>query len=99
MSEAFDSVYPDLLQSGLSKLGLLDGRRELLALFSSLEHFRRDLHDQNTSADILEVTQKYVGGLKLFRTVGFWLVNSADLSFELQLVSPQSEQAALKQIV
>ena len=99
MSEAFDSVYPDLLQTGLSKLGLLDGRRELLALFSSLEHFRRDLHEQNTSADILQVTQKYVEGLNLFRTMGFWIVNQADLSFELQLVSPPTENAVLKQFV
>lgn len=99
MNTTFDSVYPDLLQSGLSKLGLLDGRRELLALFSSLEHFRRDLHDQNTSAQILEVTQKYVGGLRLFRTMGFWLVNAGDLSFEPQLVSPPSEHALLKNIV
>jgi len=99
MNEAFDSVYPDLLQTGLSKLGLLDGRRELLALFSALEHFRRDLHDQTTAADILKVTQNYVGGLGLFRATGFWLVNPSDLSFELQLSSPTTEHAALKRIV
>src|SRR5450759_535095 len=99
MSEVFDSVYPDLLQNGLSKLGRLDARRELLALFSALEHFRRDLHGQDTPAGILQVTQKYVGGLNLFRTMGFWMVNPADLSFELQLVSPRKENAALKQIV
>jgi len=99
MNETFDSVYPDLLQSGLSKLGLLDGRRELLALFSSLEHFRRDLHDQHSAANILEVTQRYVGGLKLFRAMGFWMVNPADLSFELQLASPADDHAALKLIV
>ena len=99
MNEAFDSVYPDLLATGLSKLNLLDGRRDLLALFSSIEHFRRDLHDQQTPADILQVTQKYVGGLKLFRAMGFWLVNPADLSFELQLASSPEERSALKQIV
>lgn len=99
MSEDFDSVYPDLLQTGLSKLGLLDGRRELLALFSAVEHFRRELHEQQTPADILKVTECYVGGLNLFRVTGFWLVNPADLSFELQLVSPRTEHVALKQIV
>lgn len=99
MNEAFDSIYPDLLATGLSKLNLLDGRRDLLALFSSIEHFRRDLHEQHTPADILQVTQKYVGGLNLFRTMGFWLVNPADLSFEAQLVVPPGEQATLMQIV
>jgi hypothetical protein len=99
MIEVFDSVYPDLLKNGLSKLGQLDARRELLALFSALEHFRRDLHGQGTPADILQVTQKYVGGLNLFRTMGFWMVNPADLSFEPQLISPKKENTALKQIV
>lgn len=99
MSENFDSVYPDLLQTGLSKLTLLDAGRELLALFSAIEHFRRDLHGQETAAGILQITQRYVGGLNLFRTTGFWLVNPADLSFELQLVSPRKENAALKEIV
>ncbi len=99
MSETFDSVYPDLLRTGLTKLGELDERRELLALFSAVEHFRRDLHDQHTPADILQVTAKYVGGLKLFRSTGFWLVNPADLNFELQLCFPPSENARLKLLV
>lgn len=99
MSEAFDSVYPDLLQTGLSKLSQLDERRDLLALFSSIEHFRRDLHEQQTTMDILQVTEKYVGGLKLFRATGFWLVNPADLNFELQLASPLTENARLREIV
>ncbi|MFO1488910.1 MAG: hypothetical protein U1F65_10570 [Verrucomicrobiota bacterium] len=99
MSETFDSVYPDLLQSGLSKLGLLDGRRELLALFASLEHFRRDLHEQQTAPAILEVTDRYVRGLNLFHTTSFWIVNPADLSFEMHLASPAAEQATLKRLV
>ena len=99
MSEVFDSVYPDLLKSGLGKLGLLDAGRELLALFSALEHFRRDLHGQDAASGILNVTQRYVGGLNLFRATGFWLVNPADLNFELQLVVPRKEHAALKNIV
>ncbi len=99
MSETFDSVYPDLLRTGLAKLGNLDARRELLALFSAIEHFRRDLHEQKTPADILQVTGNYVAGLGLFRTTGFWLVNPADLSFELQLASPAAENTRLRQLV
>ena len=99
MNETFDSVYPDLLSAGLSKLNLVDGRRDLLALFSAIEHFRSDLHDQSSVADILKVTQHYVAGLNLFRTTGFWLVNSADLSFELQHVTPEGDFSELKEIV
>src|ERR1022692_787145 len=99
MNEVFDSVYPDLLQAGLSKLGLLDERRELLALFSAIEHFRRDLHGQDAPAGILQVSQRYIGGLNLFHTTGFWLVNPADLSFELQVVAPKKDHATLKAIV
>lgn len=99
MSKTFDSIYPDLLQTGLSKLGQLDARRELLALFSALEHFRRDLHEEDTPSGILEVSRHYLGGLNLFDAMGFWLVNPADLSFELQLVSPSEDSDALKEIV
>ena len=83
---SFESVYPDLLKTGLGKLGMLDARRELLALFSALEHFRRDLHGQEQTTGILQVSQRYVAGLNLFRSLGFWLVNPADFSFEPALV-------------
>jgi hypothetical protein len=99
MSETFDSIYPDLLQTGLNKLSQLDAGGELLALFSALEHFRRDLHGQDSPTGILQVTERYVAGLNLFRTMGFWMVNPSDLSFELQLASPRTENAALKEIV
>lgn len=99
MNEPFDSVYPDLLKTGLGKLGLLDARRELLALFSALENLRRDLHGQDNTAGILRVSQRYVAGLNLFRSMGFWLVNPADFSFEFALASPEPERAALAQTV
>ena len=91
-SDRFDSVYPDMLQTGLGKLGLLDAQRELLALFAALEHFRRDLHAQKNTDDILRLSQQYIQGLNLFRAAGFWLVNPADLSFEFSLASPASDR-------
>ena len=99
MNEAFDSVYPDLLKAGLGKLGLLDARGELLALFSAIEHLRRDLHAQENTTGILRVSQRYVAGLNLFRTMGFWLVNPVDLGFELALAVPDPERSALDRIV
>ena len=99
MKENFESVYPDLLRAGLDKLGSLEGRRDLLALFSALEHFRRDLHGQEHVGGILEISQRYVAGLNLFRTLGFWLVNSADFGFEPALVMPPAEKDALDAIV
>jgi hypothetical protein len=92
-------VYPYLLKTGLSKLGSLDARRELLALFSAIEHFRRDLHAQESAAGILQLSQQYVAGLNLFRTLGFWLVNPADFNFEAALVAPRRESALLEEIV
>ncbi len=99
MNGNFDSVYPDFLRTGLGKLSQLDARRELLALFSALEHFRRDLHEQDAIAGILEVTQRYVAGLNLFHSTGLWLVNPADFSFEFALASPATDQARLQDIV
>jgi len=99
MSDAFESVYPDLLKTGLEKLRQLDVRRESLALFSAIEHFRRDLHGQETPAGILEISRRYLAGLNLFRTMGFWLVNREDLDFELIVAAPEGERAALQAIV
>jgi hypothetical protein len=99
MNETFDSVYPDLLKTGLAKLRQLDARRELLALFSALEHFRSDLHVQESPAEILHITQRYISGLNLFHTAGYWLVEPADFSFQIALVSPETERDALEKIV
>jgi hypothetical protein len=98
-SNMFDSVYPDMLRTGLGKLGLLDAQSELLALFASLEHFRRDLHAQKESDDILRLSQQYIQGLNLFRASGFWLVNPSDLSFELAMASPESDRERLDEIM
>ena len=83
MNEHFDSVYPDFLRSGLEKLSRLDARSELPALFVALEHFRRDLHGQDSARGILNVSRRYIDGLKLFSKTGFWTVNAPDLNFEL----------------
>jgi hypothetical protein len=99
MNRMFDSVYPDFLKNGLDKLEMLDAQRELLALFTALQHFRRDLHGQENTAGILQVFQRYIGGLNLFRASGFWLVNSADMSFDLALAAPEAEHAPLSEIV
>ena len=99
MKEKFDSVYPDFLRTGLGKLNQLDARRELLALFSALEHFRRDLHDCETNNGILEVSQRYVAGLNLFHSMGFWLVNQTDFSFELATATDEQSRVVLQQII
>jgi hypothetical protein len=99
MSETFDSVYPDLLRSGLEKLGELDTRQELMALFSAVEHFRHDLHQQDSGPAILGVSHRYVAGLNLFRALGFWLVNPSDMSFVLTVGSPEGECPALQRTV
>jgi hypothetical protein len=99
MSEIIDSVYPDFLRTGLGKLSELDSRRELLTLFSALEHFRHDLHQQSSGVGILGVAHRYVAGLNLFRSTGFWLVNPDDMSFVLTLASPEGECSALQRTV
>jgi hypothetical protein len=99
MSETFDSVYPDFLRSGLEKLSQLGAQRELPALFAALEHFRRDLHEQDTVKGILHVSQGYIGGLNLFSKTGFMTVNTADFNFELSLASNAADGVILQKIV
>jgi len=69
MSESFDSVYPDFLRTGLEKLSQLGAQRELPALFAALEHFRHDLHEQDSVKGILNVSRGYLGGLNLVSIV------------------------------
>lgn len=99
LAAKFDSIYPDLLRTGLGKLGLLDARRELLALFAAIEHFRGDLHEQESTEGVLGVSLRYVTGLNLFRIAGIWLVNPVDFNFEPALVVPNSEQPWLARVV
>lgn len=87
MSSTFDSVYPDFLRAGLSKLSELGAHRELLTLFTALEHFRSDLQAQDQPAGILEVAQGYIAGLNLFHGTAFYMVNPDDMSFELTACS------------
>ena len=99
MSENFDSVYPDFLRTGLEKLSQLDAQRELPALFAALEHFRRDLHEQDSVKGILHVSRGYIGGLNLFCKTGFWTVNTQDFNFELSLAGSEADGIVLQSIV
>ena len=99
MSETFDSVYPDFLRSGLEKLSQLGAQRELPALFAALEHFRRDLHEQDSVKGILHVSQGYIGGLNLFSKTGFLTVNPQDFNFELSLAGDEADGVILQNIV
>jgi hypothetical protein len=99
MSEHFDSIYPDFLRTGLGKLHSLGVGRDLLALFTALEHFRRDIHDQSDIAGILGVTHQYIAGLNLFHTSAYYLVNPGDFNFELALCWPAEERDQLEQLV
>src|SRR5262245_16157331 len=99
MSEACDSVYPDFLRTGLGKLQTLGVVRALLALFTALEHFRRDMHEQEDVAAILRVTDQYIAGLNLFRSCAFYLVKPSDLSFELAQCRPCEEGLRLDELV
>jgi hypothetical protein len=99
MTETFDSVYPDFLRSGLEKLSELDAQRELPALFAALEHFRHDLHEQDSVKGVLRVSQGYLGGLNLFSKTGFWTVNTQDFGFELSLAGSEADGVILQTMV
>ena len=71
-----------------------------MALFRRpFEHFRRDLHSQDSVSGILSVSRRYIAELNLFRTFAFWTVNPVDYGFEFTLAAPEAESSLLKQIV
>src|SRR5579871_879481 len=98
MNAQFDSVYPDFLRTGLEKLSRLDAQHELPALFSALEHFRRDLHTQTGAKGVLSVSQSYIGGLNLFSKTGFWTVNARDFSFEMAHATSEADGVILQNL-
>lgn len=99
MTDATESVYPDLLRNGLSKLGTLDSRRDLLPLFAALDYFRRDLHAQESVPGVLETTHRYIVGLDLFQVAGFYLVSPTDGGFDLALCGPEDARDRLQSVV
>jgi hypothetical protein len=99
MTAPFDSVYPDFLRTGLEKLNQLGAQRELPALFAALEHFRRDLHEQDSAKGILHVSQGYLGGLNLCQKTGFWTVNAQNFDFELSMSSSEEDGVILQNMV
>lgn len=99
MSQPHDSIYPDLLRTGLARLQSLGGSRDLGVLFTALEQFRRDLQGQDDVPGILQVTANYAAGLGLCHTLGFYLVQPDDFSFDLALCAPAAATEQLRQLV
>jgi hypothetical protein len=99
MNDTLDSIYPDFLRTGLGRLHTLGVGHDLLALFSALEHFRRDLQAQEAIPDVLRVTHQYVAGLNLCHTHAFYLVDPVKFSFELGLCEPASATAIMEPLI
>ncbi len=99
MSQPGDSIYPDFLRTGLGRLQSLGVSRDLGALFTALEQFRRDLQVQEDVPGILQVTANYAAGLNLCHTLGFYLVKPEDFSFDLALCAPVVATERLRQLV
>ncbi len=94
------SIYPDFFRAGMDRLQREGARSaDLLALFTALEHFQRDIKEHDTVPEILKVTQLYLGGLSLFDVSGFFLVDPADLDFHLAYCDPAASRVRLDQVV
>lgn len=94
------SIYPDFFRAGMDRLQREGARSaDLLALFTALEHFQRDIKEHDTAPEILKVTQLYLGGLSLFDVSGFFLVDPVDLDFHLAYCDPATSRTRLDQTV
>ncbi len=99
MPSSFDSIYPDFLRTGLGRMHALGVGRELSGLFTALEHFRRDIHDQENATGILKVTNRYIAGLDLFDRQAYYIINPKDLGFEMELCDPLEEKSSVDNMV
>src|SRR3954462_11432860 len=94
------SIYPEIFRSGLGKIEKgSHGSTELVTMLTALEQFQRDIKEHDEVADILRVTKQYIGGLDLFRTMSFFLVNPLSFEFELADCSPHEERAQVEALV
>ncbi len=94
------SIYPEFFKSGVDKVqrqGMAG--TDMLALFTALEHFQRDIKEHDNLADILRVTQLYLAGLSLFRVTAYYMVNPEDFSFEQVLCDPPAQSRQLDELV
>jgi hypothetical protein len=99
MSQGGESIYPDLLRTGLGRVQSLGGTRDLVALFAALEQFRRELQVQEDIPGILRATADYAAGLDFCHTMGFYLVQPKDFSFDLALCVPAEATEPLRKLV
>jgi hypothetical protein len=98
-SPAVDSIYPDLLRTGLGQLQKLEGGTDLRSLFAALEQFRREVQDRADIAGILAVTERYVAGLDLVHAQAYYLVEPGSAAFELALCLPANRHPELTSVV
>ena len=94
------SIYPDFFKSGMGRLQQTGAdSRDLQALFTALEHYQRDLKDQQDIPGILRVTDLYLSGLNLFQMTAYYLVDPADFDFKLHYCGPAEQGEYLDQLV
>ncbi len=99
MNAGTPSSYPDFLRTGLGRLHALGVGQDLMALFPALNHYRRDLQGPQDIPGILDVTHRYLAELNLFHTHAFYLVDPADLSFQLAVCEPATARPRLERII
>lgn len=98
-SEAHDSIYPDFLRSGVGRLQGAAMQSDLLSLFAALEQFQRDIRENGSVAEILQITQLYLSGLDLFRASGFLLVDPVELDFHMESCEPIVDSELMEEVI
>jgi hypothetical protein len=96
----YDSIYPEFFKTGVGRLQKQGAwSLDFQGLFAALEHFRHDLADQRDVKALLQMTELYVLGLGLFKTVSFFVINPGDFSFELAHCAPHDQSAPMDKLV
>ncbi len=96
----YESIYPEFFKTGVGRLQKQGAWSvDFQGLFAALEHFRHDLADQREVKALLQMTELYVLGLGLFKTVGFFVINPRDLGFELAHCAPAGQSGFMDKLV
>lgn len=90
------SIYPDLVRAGLDRLGRGSSiSPELLGMLTAIEQFQRAIKEHDATEDILGVTEQYLQGLNIFRTLAFFLVNPLSFEFEIASCTPEADRSQI----
>jgi hypothetical protein len=95
------NLYPQFIESSIKGLRQdeFTHRRDVMALFSSLRNFLRDLQECKEIEEVLDLMETYLQRLDMFSANAFYRVRPEDFTFECALCEPDESKEKIEGLV